>query len=70
MDLLYRPNSISGFRHSLLVTDYTVIDHVISHVACFSILIVSKRASSSASTSSDYPAELSSTTFPSFGDQQ
>ena len=42
--------------------DYTVIDHVISHLACFSILIVSKM---SASTSSDYPAKLSSTTCPS-----
>ena len=49
MDL---PNSISSF---ITIGDYTVIDHVISLVACFSILIVSKM---SASTSSDYPAEL------------
>ena len=42
MDLLSRPNSISGFMN------YTVIEHMISHVACFIFfLIVSKMASSS-----------------------
>ena len=51
---------------SCTIGDYTVIDHVISHVTCFNILIVSKMASSSARTSSDYPAELKAT----FGDQQ